>query len=463
MTIGSCSATSVGILGGHLVQHVGDPLLVAAALRRDREAVHRHRELERPHVNLVLVVRVVQHAVERDLVDLRHRGEIAGHRAVDLDVLAALQHEQMADLEALASLADVELRLLRHRALVHAEDAQLADERVHHDLEHVCEHVLLRIGHAAKFGGVVTFALDEQRRVALGRIGRELDEHVEQFGHARAGARGDEAHRHEVPVAQRLLERRVQLLRRDLALLEVFRHQLFVDLDHLVDERLVRRRHRREIALARRIEEAVDHPLAAVGRQVDRQALLAERLLDLREHVGEIDVLGVDAVHDDQPAQAPLARPLHHPRRDHLHARARVDDHRGRLDRVERADRLADEIGKARRVDQVDARPLRLEVEQRRAQRVLVLLLQRVEVADRRAALDAAARRHRAGLDQQRFGQRRFARRTVADERDGADVLRGELRHVLSSFEAASASCVSSENIRARRRGRATATPRPDR
>ena len=139
---------------------------------------------------------------------------------------------------------------MRDRSLMDAKDAELADERVHHDLEHVREHVLLRIRLRTEFLGGVAFALVEQRRIALGRIRRELHEHVEQLGDARARLRGDEAHRHEMPFAQRLLERRVQLLGRDLALLEVERHQLFVDLDDLIDERAVRVGHRREIGLA---------------------------------------------------------------------------------------------------------------------------------------------------------------------------------------------------------------------
>ena len=100
--------------------------------------------------------------------------------------------------------------------------------------------------------GVVALALDEQRRIALGGIGGELHEDVEQFGDARAGARRDEAHRHQVAFAQRLLERRVQLLGRDLALLEVERHQVLVDLDDLVDQRAMRVGDRREIGIARR-------------------------------------------------------------------------------------------------------------------------------------------------------------------------------------------------------------------
>ena len=110
-----------------------------------------------------------------DLVDLGHRGQVARHRAVDLDVLAALQHEQVADLERLASVADEELRVARHRALVHAEYAELADEGIDDDLEHVREHVLSGSGTEAEFARRVAFALVEQRRIAFGGIGQQLD------------------------------------------------------------------------------------------------------------------------------------------------------------------------------------------------------------------------------------------------------------------------------------------------
>ena len=90
------------ILRGDPVQHVRNALLVAAPLGLDRHAVHRRREFERLHVDVVFVVRIVQHAIELDFVHLGHRGNVAGHRAVDLDVLASLQHEQVPDLERLA-------------------------------------------------------------------------------------------------------------------------------------------------------------------------------------------------------------------------------------------------------------------------------------------------------------------------------------------------------------------------
>ena len=186
---GSCSSEIVGILGDHPVQHVGDPLLVAALFRRDRHALHRHREFERPHVDVVLVVRIVQHAVELDLVHLRHRGEVAGHGALDLDVLAALEQEEMPDLEWLPAVADEELRVAGHRTLVHAEDAELADERVDDHLEDVREDVLLRIRLGAELGGGLALALVEQRRIALGRVRHQLDHDLQQFGDADAVAR----------------------------------------------------------------------------------------------------------------------------------------------------------------------------------------------------------------------------------------------------------------------------------
>ncbi len=158
----------------------------------------------------------------------------------------------MADLERLASVADEKRSVAGHRSLIDAENAELADERVHHDLEHVRQHVLFRIGLRMELDGGLALALGEQRRVALGRIRQQLGEDVEQLGDAGAILGRHEAHRNQMPLAQRFLERRVQLLGLDLALLQVERHQLLVDLDDLVDQRAVRIGDRREIRFARR-------------------------------------------------------------------------------------------------------------------------------------------------------------------------------------------------------------------
>jgi hypothetical protein len=84
------------------------------------------------------------------------------------------------------------------------------------------------------------FALQEVGRVGLGRVGQQLDDDVEQLGHAGAGARRDEAHRDQVALAQRLLQRRVQLAGVDVAVVQVAVDEVGVDLDHLLDQRAVR-------------------------------------------------------------------------------------------------------------------------------------------------------------------------------------------------------------------------------
>ena len=133
------------IFGDQLVQRVRELLLFAAPLRLDREARHRRREHDRLQVVVILVVRIVQHGVEVQLVDLGTAQMSPGMAARDLGVLLALQLIQVRDLERLARVADEELRAGAHRALVHAEDAELADERIDADLEHVRDHVALGI------------------------------------------------------------------------------------------------------------------------------------------------------------------------------------------------------------------------------------------------------------------------------------------------------------------------------
>ena len=161
---------------------------------------------------VILVVRVVQHGVEMDLVDLGHRADVARHRLRDLDVILALQLEQVRELDRLARVAHEQLRARPHRALVHAEDAELADERIDRDLEHVRDDVLRRIRAHGDALGRVAFALQERRRIAFGRVRREPRQHVQQLRDARAGLGRAETDRHEVVLAQRLLERIVQLL-----------------------------------------------------------------------------------------------------------------------------------------------------------------------------------------------------------------------------------------------------------
>ncbi len=93
-----------------------------------------------------------------------------------------------------------------------------------------------------KFVAVALFTFDKGAGVALGGVGGKFDEHVQQLFHANRVARIDvrmgrgEADGHEMPFAQGLLERRVQLLGLDLALFEVGGHELFIDFDDLINQ-----------------------------------------------------------------------------------------------------------------------------------------------------------------------------------------------------------------------------------
>ena len=212
----------------------------------------------------------------------------------------------------------------------------------------------------------------------------------------------DEADRDQVALAQRLLERRVQLARVDVALVQVAVDEVGVDLDHLLDQRAVRlldatRNRPRPLAAALKKQSTTRVPPSA-GRFSGRHSR-PKASLDLRQQRRQVDALRIDLVDDDHAVEAALARPVHHPRAHHLDAGRGVDDDRRGLDRLERRQRLADEIGVARRVDQVDARvaraagaaaPSSASAASRRSSGSKSLTV--------RAALDAAGRADRAGL-----------------------------------------------------------------
>ena len=203
-------------------------------------------------------------------------GIACGH----LDVVLALQLEEVRELDRLACVADQQLRAGPHGALVHAEDARACRRTGSIVTLKTCARTCFAgSGSTCDALGRVAFALEERRRIAFGRVRREACQHVQQLRDARAGFGGAEADRNQVVFAQRLLERVVQLLgiQQFLALLQVERHQLLVDFDHLVDDLGVRVSDRREVGrLALRLEEAVDDRCAAFRRQVERQAALAE-------------------------------------------------------------------------------------------------------------------------------------------------------------------------------------------
>ena len=201
-----------GVLFVELGQRGGEFLLLSLVRRLHCQTEHGPGEIQRLEVDLVLVVGIVQHSVEMDLVHLGHGGDVAGYGLVDLDVLLAAQLEQVAHLEWFLAVVDEQLGVAPHRALVDTEHAELAHEGIVDDLEHVGDDVPGRIGFGGNGCGVGAGTLDEGWRIAFLRIGRQALDQLQQFLDPGARACRDEAHRHQVPLAQALFEGVVQFL-----------------------------------------------------------------------------------------------------------------------------------------------------------------------------------------------------------------------------------------------------------
>src|SRR5471032_131845 len=318
------------VFRGQLLQYLPEALLVARARRLDRQAVNGRGEVERGEVNVAVLRSVMQHGIEPDLVDFGRGADIAWTGLADVHVFFALQHKQMRDPERLASVTDIEQAIASDRALMNAKHGHLADVRVHHDLENVGQHMFVRDRFGAHDFPATAGIAVEKRRVAFHGVRQEPDEHVEQFRDAGAVGRRREADRHQMTFTERPLEGLVQLLRADgLALLQVKLHQDGVDLDHLIDQRVVRCRNRQEIGVTRRVEKAIHHFAATLRRQVDRQAFRAEGFLNLRQKRWKVDLFAVDTIHDDYPAELARARPRHHAPGGHFDTGLRIDDDGG--------------------------------------------------------------------------------------------------------------------------------------
>ena len=108
----------------------------------------------------------------------------------------------------------------------------------------------------------------------------------------------------------------------------------------------------------------------------------------------------------------------------HLDAFDRGHDEDGEVGDAQRGGDVADEVGVARRVDDVDLVALVLERGDRQRHRDAAAGLFGVEVGDGVAVLDLPEPGDRARHEEQRLGERGLPGAAVADQRDVADLLR---------------------------------------
>ena len=222
--------------------------------------------------------------------------------------------------------------------------------------------------------------------------------------------------------AQRPLERRMQFIRTRVgAVFEVTRQQAFVFLHDLVDERAVRCGHGREVALSLVVSQQLHHFLCVPDRQVQQQAFAPEALADVAHKLRQIDVVGVDLVHHQHAAQAPLGGLSHHAFGRELDARLRVDHDQCGVRRGQRAQRLPREVGIAGGIDDVQQRAAPTGADQGRFDRVAELLFLGIEIANGVALFDRAAAGNRTTGGQQRFDQGGFSAGAVAHQGQAAD------------------------------------------
>ncbi len=412
-------------------------LFVALGLRRDREAHHRLREIERGRLGRVVLLD--QEVAGHDVLQLRDGADIAGLEGVCGRVLLPLEEENLAEpLLALRARVD-EVRVGADRAREDAEDVDAPGEGV-------CD------GLPDEGGGAVR--LDTEVKRLLGGRWHALHEQVEEAGRAEVLRRRAAEDREEVVVGNRVLQRGGELLARDLALLEVALHERLVGLDDGVDELLaVGRGLRRDLlrdidgvalapALRRHVRahvEEIDDALELVlvaDRDLHGDAFLGELLAELVEHDEEVGALAVEHVDEEDAGETELLGAVPEPRRLHLHPVHAVQDEEGALDDAECGDRVRLKARIAGRVDEVQLAVLPLRVADRGGQRHLALLLVLVPVGDGRPLLDCAEPVRRAGLKEHGFDEGRLASPPMADHGDVTDLPRFRRSHGRSSLSA---------------------------
>ena len=426
--VGGCDMldAQAGVFRHQLAHDFPHALLVAATLGRNGHAIDGNGEGQGRQMHVGIFCGVVQHGVVMQFVHLADGTQVARANLGHLDMLLALHEEQVSDLEWLAAVADVKLAVAADGALMHAQHGELADVGVDADLEHLGQHMGGRVGRGVLGHGSVAFTAQEVGRVAFGRVGQHLDDDVQKLGHAGSGTGGHEAHRNQVALAHGLLQRGMQFGSIHVTFVQVALDEIAVHFHHLLHQGPMGIGHGAEIAVTITVEEAVHHLAGAGVGQVQRQAFLAEGLLDLLQQARQVGFGGIDLVDDDDAVQIALRSILHQAHGHGFDALGGIDDDGSGFHSLKRRQDLAGKIGQAGGVDHVDAGVAALHVHQCGLQRMLGLDFQRIVIADGAATLHRACRGNGASLLQQGLCQRGLAAACRAGQRQGSDVLRGD-------------------------------------
>jgi len=319
----------------------------------------------------------------------------------------------------------------------HADEAQVTDELVIDRFEHHSEELALLVRFVELMSiPILRVQVIPQAHLRVPRCRAVLGERVQELVEADLLLGSGAEDRNDGPRVHRLRHRFFQLIDRQVPFGQVLFHHRLIALDDGIHEQ---RAHRLRIDraslghLRRRVEHA-DHALEirpeTIG-DIEQDALLAERVLDGRDQLREVDVVRVALVDHDQPGQRVLSGLVEHASRIHLDAVHRRHDDHCRFDGVERFQRGPDKVGIARRIEQVDELSFVFEMQDRRVDREVVFVLLVVVVGDAGAVVHGPHAVHGVRLVEQGIGERGLPARPVPNQRNGANVALVILQHGL--------------------------------
>ena len=274
----------------------------------------------------------------------------------------------------------------------------------------------------------------DRRRELLG------DEREQPVDTDRLGGRATD-HRSDTGVREPGLHADGDLFLGERAVLQVLLDQLVVRLRHGLHELLaggicdrvelvgpfaLLRDGTARVAVRFRVQEVGDARELGLraDRQLERRHLVPERRHELIERVLERRALAIQLVHEDRAGQPRFHRELPRRFRLHLDAVDRRDDDDHRIDRSDRGSEIADEVGVAGCVQDVDLDAVPFDGRHRERDRDALALLVRIVIGDRVAVLDGAHARDGAGCVQHGLQEGGLAGAAVADQQDVTDVLR---------------------------------------
>ena len=180
------------------------------------------------------------------------------------------------------------------------------------------------------------------------------------------------------------------------------------------------------------VDQVDDAPHLVLGadRDLGRDHMWAERLLQRVERGEEVGPLAVEHVDEDESREALGVGAPPEPLGVNLDTGDGIDDDHGGIGDAQRSGRVGDEARLSGGVDQVDLAALVLEAGERGVDRHLPFLLVGLVVGDRRAVGDRPQPVRRAGLEQHRLVKACLAAAAVPDQGDIADPVCGPMRHI---------------------------------